>query len=248
MKSTGDPRLSMFYRPIEHTTNTFAGCPPSPDSSLSNQAGFTDSTFSTVQHKLFGPGFIEPEDGGVQTTGTSFIPILTYAEYCFLRADLAARGITGDVAQTWYTNGVTASINFYYQRCNAALIGIYTVTQDSINAQTGRYVIAPGIAYNAAIGTQQIACQAYLDFYRQPNEAWAWWKRTGFPNTTSVLAWAPVTYSGAVLPLPRRAALTAPLTTAPNYTNIEAAYNAMLAQPAFGTSLADDQGRVWWDQ
>ena len=246
MQSTGDPRLTMFYRPVTGTTSTYIGSPTSPDSctTSANQALYAAGAFSPIQHKLFAPGYIEPEDGGVATTGTSFIPLLTYAEYCFIRADLAARGITSDVAENWYNSGVTASIQFYDQRCTAALIGIYTpVTQTQIN----NYLAAPGIAYNPTIGVQQIDCQAYLDFFRQPSEAWAWWKRTGYPNTTSVVPWSTLTYSSQVLPLPRRASFTAPLTSAPNYTNTMAAYTAMEAQSGFG-ALADDQGRIWWDQ
>jgi hypothetical protein len=246
MQSTGDPRLTMFYRPVTGTTSTYIGSPTSPDSCLTsaNQALYTADAFSPIQHKLFAPGYIEPEDGGVATNGTSFIPLITYAEYCFIRADLGARGITTDAPATWYNSGVTASIQFYDQRCTAALIGIYTpVTQ----AQITSYLAAPGIAYNSTIGIQQIDCQAYLDFFRQPSEAWAWWKRTGYPNTTSVVPWSNLTSSSLVLTLPRRASFTAQLTSAPNYTNTMAAYTAMEAQPGFGT-LSDDQGRIWWDQ
>ncbi len=53
---------------------------------------------------------------GVAGTGDGFFPILTYAEYCFIRADLAARNITTDDAGDWYNKGITASIQFYNAR------------------------------------------------------------------------------------------------------------------------------------
>ncbi len=47
----------------------------------------------------------------------------------------------------------------------------------------------------------------FLNFYRQPSEAWAWWKRTGFPNTTSAVPWDDLKGNGNVLVMPRRALL-----------------------------------------
>ncbi|HCC30170.1 MAG TPA: SusD/RagB family nutrient-binding outer membrane lipoprotein, partial [Marinilabiliales bacterium] len=40
-------------------------------------------------------------------------PLLTYAEVCFSRAEAAFRGWTADNAQTWYENGVRASMSSY---------------------------------------------------------------------------------------------------------------------------------------
>jgi hypothetical protein len=106
----------------------------------------------------------------------------------------------------------------------------------------------PGVLFDPTKAVEQIVCQAYLDFYRQPSEAWAWWKRTGFPNTTSVLAWSPLTSNGTTLVLTRRASLQLAAPGDANYANQKAAYDAMATDPDFGTGPSDAFGRVWWDK
>ncbi|MBS1934342.1 MAG: SusD/RagB family nutrient-binding outer membrane lipoprotein, partial [Bacteroidetes bacterium] len=246
MQSKADPRLRIFYRP--NGQGLYVGSPTSPDTCKlpTYQALYlaNDTPFSYLQHRLFTPNYNE-NDGFGAGTGNGFFPVLTYAEYCFIRADLAARGITNDDASTWYTNGVTASINFYDQRAKDAGISNYVQVSST---EITNYLAAPGVAFDASKATEQIACQAYLDFFRQPSEAWAWWKRTGFPNTTSVLAWSQLTSNGTVNAVTRRAALTLLPTGDANYTNQKAAYDAMAADPGFGTGIGDAFGRIWWDQ
>ncbi|HTL07929.1 MAG TPA: SusD/RagB family nutrient-binding outer membrane lipoprotein [Chitinophagaceae bacterium] len=244
MKAKADPRLRLFYRP--NGKGIYIGSPTAPDTAKlpAYQALYagSDTAFSTLQQRLFTPNY---NDGTGAGTGDGFYPVLTYAEYCFIRAELGARAITNDAAATWYTKGVTASINFYDQRAGKAKVtGYNAVTPAEITA----YLAMPGITYDPAKGIEQIACQAYLDFYRQPSEAWAWWKRTGYPNTTSVLAWAPLYSNGTALTLTRRASLQLAAPGDANYTNQKAAYDAMATDPDFGSGPADAYGRVWWDK
>jgi hypothetical protein len=245
MNANSDPREPIFYRPNVH--GIYFGSPTSPDTCTDaywqNVYKNDADTFSAVQHRLFTPDFDEG-DGNGAGAGTGFYPLLTYAEYCFIRADLAARGVTTDNAQTWYTSGVTASIQFYDKEAQNAQIANYTpVTATQIT----NYLAAPGVVWNAAKAEELIACQAHIDFYRQPSEAWAWWKRTGFPNTTSVIAWSTLSSNGAFNTLNRRVSLTLLPTSDANYANQQAAYTQMETDPNFGTSPSDAQGRVWWD-
>jgi hypothetical protein len=244
MNQTGDPREKMFYRPALRT-GTFVGAPPSPDSVAPNAQLFlhSDSAFSQLQHRLFAPNYDEG-DGNGAGTGTAFFPLLTYAEYCFIRAELGNRGVTGDNAATWYNNGVTASITFYDQRAVAAGVSGYTKVAAS---DITTYLANPKVAYNPAKGLDQIVSQAYLDFFRQPSEAWAWWKRTGYPNTTSTIAWSPLSTAGAPISLPRRAPITVLLPTDRNYDNQQAAFKNMTSDGNWGTGPNDFSGRVWWD-
>ncbi len=242
-KAHADPRLRVFYR--VNKDSDYVGSYTSPDAAHSpaNAALYTVAdTLSAIQHRLFTPNFDEM-DGNGAGTGNGFFPFLTYAEYCFIRAELGARNITSDNAATWYTKGVIASITFYDQRATAAGISNYVaVTQTEIN----NYLASTGIVFDASKAVEQIACQANIDFYRQPSEAWAWWKRTGYPNSTSVLQWEVLTSNGSVLTLPRRAPLfNLPLTDA-NYANQQAAFSDMEKDPGFGQPN-DPSGRVWWD-
>jgi hypothetical protein len=244
MKAKADPRLRLFYRP--NGKGVYVGSPTAPDTAKlpAYQALYagSDTAFSTLQQRLFTPNY---NDGSGAGTGDGFYPVLTYAEYCFIRAELGARAITNDAAATWYTKGITASINFYDQRAGKAKVTGYNAVTP---AEIADYLAMPGITYDPAKGIEQIACQAYLDFYRQPSEAWAWWKRTGYPNTTSVLAWAPLYSNGTALTLTRRASLQLAAPGDANYTNQKAAYDAMATDPDFGSGPADAYGRVWWDK
>lgn len=245
MLAKSDPRLRIFYRP--NTAGQYVGSFPSPDASRlpANQPLYaTTGAISQLQHRLFTPAFAYEGRVG---TGQGFYPILTYAEYCFLRADLIARNIVtgGGTAKEWYDKGVTASIEYYSKRGQLAGIENFTpVTAGEIAA----YLAAPGVAFDAAKATEQIAVQAYLDFFRQPSEAWAWWRRTGFPNTTSVLPWANLTSNGSVLRIPRRASIAILPTTNLNFANQEQAITQMQSDPGFGNGPNDAFGRVWWDQ
>lgn len=244
MNATNDPREGIFYR--KNSSGVYLGSPTDPDTCADAywQAQYkaTDTPISPIQHRLFTPNYNE-NDGFGAGSGTGFYPALTYAEYCFIRAYLGAKAITSDDPGTWYNKGVTASIEFYSAQAKAAAISGFTpVTGDSIAAYLGR----PGVLFSTATAANQIACQAYLDFYRQPSEGWAWWKMTGYPNTTSVIAWEPLTSNSTVNVLNRRAALTILSSSDANYTNQQAAFAQMESNPLFGLP-ADAQGRVWWD-
>ncbi|MBT2564773.1 SusD/RagB family nutrient-binding outer membrane lipoprotein [Pedobacter sp. ISL-68] len=245
MVTKGDPRLSAFYRP--NAAGNYVGSFTSPDDAKlpANVPLYASiNNLSQLQHRLFTPNYNEA-DGLGAGTGKGFYPVLTYAEYCFLRADLAARGVTTDVAETWYKNGVYASVQFYSDRAvDAKVSNFNAVTTPAIDT----YYNTVGIKYDATKATDQIACQAYLDLYRQPLEAWAWWKRTGFPNTTSVLAWSELKGNGSILPLARRAGIDLLSTTNLNYANQQAAIAEMAKNPDFGAGPNDPFGRVWWDK
>lgn len=246
MLDNDDPRLRIFYRPNE-ADGDYVGGFPSPDESRlpANQPLYEeDGKLSEIQHRLFAPNYDEGNGAG---DGIAFFPYLTYAEYCFIRADLAARNIvtTGGTAQEWYEKGVRASIEYYNERAVAAEIEDYaTVTPAEIND----YMQMPDVAFNPAKALEQIACQAYLDLYRNPSEGWAWWKRTGYPNTTSVLEWSELTSNGTVMQLPRRASINVLPTTNLNFENQQAAIAEMQQNAGFGSGPNDVFGRVWWDQ
>lgn len=246
MNKYSDPRIGIFYRP--NVNGVYNGSPTNPDVCAlpANQTLYTtqNDIFSELQHRLFTPNYDEG-DGFGSGTGVGFYPVITYAEYCFILAELGARGINGNMtsAGTWYTKGVTASIQFYDAMAKAAQITGYT----SVAGQIANYLLQTDIAFDPTRAIEQIACQANIDFFRQPSEAWAWWKRTGYPNTSSVLAWSALTASGNPLTLPRRASLTSFSTADANYANQKAAYDAMAQDPGFLTP-DNAQGRVWWDQ
>jgi len=201
-------------------------------------------TLSLIQPRLFAAG----ENGG---TGMNAFPLITYPDVCFMRAELAARGVTSESAEAWYNKGVEASIRLYDDLANKAKIIDRTgaANYQAVTAtEISNYLAKTPVKYEAAKGLDQIISQAYLNFFKQPNEAWAIFKRTGMPNTTTVVALERIIASGTEQSIPRRAALSIPSITNLNYQNITDAYKAMQADPDFGQGPSDITGRVWWDK
>lgn len=268
MWETGDPRIGLFYQMNNYTqanidaavaarvlpagttqpARRYVGAPISPDKAGSPaysvwftgrrvNANLVMDTISYLQERMFQPSF----GGG---TGQAFFPVITYADQLFMRAELAARGITSENAETLYNEGIKASIQFFNTRGAAAAVVGYTPVTD---AQITAYTNHPTVKYNASKALEQIAIQAYLNFYKQPNEAWALWKRTGMPNKNTALANEDVMINGSVFAIARRAVVGNPSPSDLNKTNKQAAIDDMKKDSEFGDQLLP-YGRVWWDK
>lgn len=246
-----------------YDTRRFYGVPTSPDVSAApafanffnnitisvvNASGQTVNqtmdSLSLIQPRLFAAG----ENGG---KGVNAFPLITYADVCFMRAELAARSVTNESAMDWYNKGVTASIAFYDDMANKAQIVDRTGALSyvaSTATEVNNYMNKADVKFDATRALDQIIGQAYLHFFKQPTEAWALYKRTGMPNSTTVLKLEKIIASGTEQAIPRRASLTFPSVTNLNYQNIVAAYKQMQADPDFGQGPSDITGRVWWDK
>ncbi|RYY46657.1 MAG: SusD/RagB family nutrient-binding outer membrane lipoprotein [Chitinophagaceae bacterium] len=149
--------------------------------------------------------------------------LVTYAQALFARAEAAKLGwIAG-------TDGVA--------KTNYDLALEQSVRQWKANDTTGLGVFRsnPAIAYDPANAIKQIATQRWLHLFLHGYEAWAEWRRTGYP----VLVAAPGANGDKI---PRREGY--PLIEASNNT---ANYNAAVAALPYGG--ADDlNSRVWWDK
>jgi hypothetical protein len=275
MWNHNDPRIDAFFSPngysqdiidelitegdlpggTTESSRRYFGSLTSPDESklAANQKWYTPrtatvnggdvrvDTLSLIQRRLFQPAFDEGSGSG---TGLYYSPVITYAEFCFMRAELAARSITSEDAQTFYEAGVKASVEWYDQiASDGGLTNYSPLDPDEIND----YLAEPGVAFDPAKALDQIASQSFLNFFKQPAEGWALWKRTGLPNTTTVLALTDMTSSGVSLPIPRRAPLPLLSEISLNYENQKAAYDEMQQDAGFGAGPTDAFGRVWWD-
>jgi hypothetical protein len=246
MVANNDPRLRLYYS--RNLDGDYVGSYTVPDEAAANSAFYDrgDSAVSNIQQRLFDAS--SPDANGNVGDGTNFYPLITFADFCFMRAELAARGVTAEDPTALYTLGVTSSITFYDERAAAAKLFDYSQATAVTQTEITDYLATPGITYNPAIGLDQIASQAYIDDYKNPNEAWALYKRTGMPNSTTVLALPELLSDGSVIDVPRRAPLGLPVTTDANYDNRKAAYDLMAQDPGFGTDPNDAFGRVWWDK
>ncbi|MBS1602766.1 MAG: SusD/RagB family nutrient-binding outer membrane lipoprotein [Bacteroidetes bacterium] len=100
----------------------------------------------------------------------------------------------------------------------------------------GAYLAQPSVVYDPANALKQIAYQKWVHLYMNGYEAWAEWRRTGYPTLTP----AP---NNNNIPIPRRQGYPS---SEPNINSNN--YKAALqAQTGFG-GRDDLNGRIWWDK
>ncbi|WP_153799898.1 SusD/RagB family nutrient-binding outer membrane lipoprotein [Foetidibacter luteolus] len=268
MLKNSDPRVRLYYQPNNYSEenfeiakdsglypanavwnpNQYVGAPISPDDATgAYQSWFTVKrvsaslsldTLSFLNYRMWQPA----NNGG---DGVVTLPLITYADYCFMRAEIAARGLASGNAEEWYNKGIEASITFFDNAGSIAKLANYRqLSADEID----NYKNAADVKFNAAKAVEQIAIQQYINFYKQPNEAWALFKRTGIPNKNTALANVDLIIDASVRQIPRRAALSIPAATDLNAANKQAALDAMAQDADFGSGPTDLFGRVWWDK
>ncbi|NCI47269.1 SusD/RagB family nutrient-binding outer membrane lipoprotein [Sediminibacterium soli] len=163
---------------------------------------------SGIAYILKGPG----------TAATDPVNLLTAAVVTFARAEAAERGWTPEVAAALYVQGITLSFAQYG----------YTATQ------AANYVAQTNILYGTG-NLEKIGTQRWLATYPDGTQAWAEWRRTGFP----VLTPAPyATNPGKQIP--RRYI----------YGTDEYSLNGTNAKAAAARMSSGDvqDSKVWWDK
>jgi hypothetical protein len=166
-----------------------------------------------------------PNTTGVSLIGPAIyaqnanIYLLTYAQVLFAKAEAAKRGwiAGGDVdAKTNYDLAIDQSVRQW----------------TGSNTGVATYMTQTGIPYNPATALAQIGMQRYVHLFMHGYEAWAEWRRTGFPGNL-------VTPGGRAVPL-RNA--YPPNEVFNNSVNYQAAVQAQ-----FG-GVDGLYGKVWWDK
>ncbi|WP_119079837.1 SusD/RagB family nutrient-binding outer membrane lipoprotein [Chitinophaga alhagiae] len=191
--------------------------------------------------------FFAPRYGIYSTSDGRMLDYMaTWAETCFYIAELIQKGHgagfdTKGNAEYWYNRGITASL----QTMNKIAVAALSTTGFTGNgeAEIQAYRNHPNVKLNGVNNLERIYVQEYLNFYRQPNEAFVFVRRTGYPKNNSTYyprnAWNE--------PIPRRYPLEEP----PLGTNNENWQNAQQEQgftpgdrgvPALSTQ------RLWFDK
>ncbi|WP_183560398.1 SusD/RagB family nutrient-binding outer membrane lipoprotein [Mucilaginibacter sp. SP1R1] len=181
---------------------------------------------------------------------------LTYAETCFMMAEIAQKGGTGlgKSATEWYNAGIQASFDQY--TTVAAAIGVPRPDTVAVGDYMNRY------PYNGTL--ERIYSQEWVHFMAQPEDAWAMWKRTGYPLFKNFSPGQPTTpgnigdgsgnayletlNNGAQnMIVPRRTALnkSGNLNDANYYQAIQ---DMITKDAAYGPNANYTIGRIWWDK
>lgn len=160
----------------------------------------------TEDYSLLGPA-IYAQDAPVY--------LVTAAELYFARAEAAERGWTAESAAAMYTTAVETSMEQW------------TGSSDPATA----FLAQPEIAFDAANALEQIATQRYVHLFMHGYQAWAEWRRTGYPDNL-------VEPNGNAVPLRL------------SYTSDEALNNTDNYKSAVQRQFGGENsiyGRLWWD-
>jgi hypothetical protein len=155
LKAYDDPRLSVFAD-LPDSLDTYVGVPNGLTDDASNEFNGGRAYQSSLNTTKY---FEEPN----AAEGL----IMTYAEVLFLKAEAAARGWTGDDAQSLYERGVRASMEQYGQ------------------SMPDGYLDQPGVGYptgDPQEAIDRINKQKWIALFYTGLEGWFNWRRTGVPD------------------------------------------------------------------
>lgn len=163
------------------------------------------------------------------------LPVMNYAEVCFLKAEAALRSWAGaGDARDNYEGGIRAS---FADMRTLAPAGSYTTEADDTYITTGQVAWNEADDFEAKL--QKIITQKWLAIYPNADEAWAECRRTGYPQLT------PVVLSLEPSINPANGELIKKL----RYVDSELVNNQANAEdPALNSGQGDGLNvRVWWD-
>ena len=206
LKTKTDPRLSIYFKP-SNAGGFWRGRPVNLGSAqLARYDGAFEDSSSSI--------------GDYFRSSQFTFNILTAAEVSFLRAEAALFGITSENAQTLFSDGISKAME------------MVTVAPNDITSflSTGEATLT-GIEEDKL---KQIIEQKFISLWYQSDEAWAEYRRTGYP-----LIWIGSGSSATNGAIPRR--LT--------YAGDEYLKNEAKVTEAAGRLTGGDKltSRLWWD-
>lgn len=179
--------------------------------------------------------------------GGNWAPIMTHADFCLLAAEFVLEENVSShlTAQEWYEAGIKSSLSQWDNLGKFSDVFDYEepMTEDQISTFMGK----PDIKWDASKALEQIHAQMYIDHYKNVDEAYALWKRTGYPNTSSnIIKWEQPFINGVSKVPPRRVKFTYPNEGVHNYENLKKRLDDMQSDSQFG-DIQNEYGRLWWD-
>ena len=158
--------------------------------------------------------------------------LVTHAGNLLLLADAVKRGLYTGYAEKFYRDGVTAAMKqfSYYEKASAM------ITDDAITA----YLNANPLDADTEKALEQINTEYYIHTFCNEYEAFANWRRTGYPKLTPSQNAASYPNNVTNGEIPRRFIYPASEITA-NPVN----YNDAVKRLSDGDKMTS---RVWWDK
>ena len=238
-----DPLITFQGGPADFTTNpAHAAYLKNPFTVGNTNSGNSVSNYfliSAVNRKFFSPRYSGQTDGLYKEVSVSAAEsALTIAE--FIQKGYAGSVDTRGMAADWYNKGVAASISTMNDIAEVA--GSTTAFSENGEAAINEYLQDENVKLNGTNDLERIYIQEHLNFFRNPNEAFVFARRTGYPKKTSTYyAREPMNET-----IPRRF-----WTLDPGETN-RANWEAAMQEQGFTPNAQDlptlSTQRVWYDK
>ena len=228
LKNNNDPRLpyiATLWQGNADVNQLPTSSAPAAQQGLPN--GYDATTIKTLIPAWNDNSIATYSEANLNYVASNSAPTVfqSYAEVEFLLAEAALRGWSNGSVATHYNNGVTAAMSMF------SLYGA-TISPASISA----YLTAhPLVATSTETQMNSIHTQYWAVNFLNSYEAYANWRRTGYPVLT------PTNYAGNATGgvIPRRL----------RYPASEASKNAVNYQAAIAVQGVDDfLTRMWWDK
>lgn len=160
MGSKNDPRRATYFTDFPLGSGNYVGV------SATAQPTAPNNNYSRV-HTFLRGAVTTPAVGTNSAVYSGAAPqrMLSYAEYCFIRAEAALRGVPGS-AQQFFTDGITASMT--EAGVSSANITTYLTANGTLTGTTANQL-------------KQIIEEKYVALFGVSIEPWSDWRRTGFP-------------------------------------------------------------------
>lgn len=181
-----DPKITFQGGPADFTTNpAHAAYLKNPFTVGNSNSGNSVSNYfliSPVNRKFFSPRYSGNTSGLYKEVSVSA------AESLFTIAEFIQKGYAGGIntrgtASDWYNKGVAASI--ITMNDIAKVAGSTTAFTGNGDAEINTYLNDANVKLNGTNDLERIYIQEHLNFYRNPNEAFVFCRRTGYPKKTS---------------------------------------------------------------
>ena len=163
------------------------------------------------------------------------------------------QAVAGKDATAWMKEGIKASMEQYKSWAITCKVSAEEPATDTYNPLTAEKIAAYLAQPEFQEATlEKIISQQWINLFRQPQEMWATWKRTGLPAfkatpepENGVAFLEEIRDSEETLIIPRRNGLGTPNTL--NIENYNTVVKQLISDQYYGTATDRTEGRIWWD-
>ena len=176
LKSNDDPRgkfiMATYNDPAAVANDS------DPDTDLANQfgvpVGVDDEQLSSNPYRGLRGGGLNYSQPNIYSIASPAAPDfwVTYSQTSLLLAEAAYRGWVSGSAQTYYEDGIRADMQVY---------ALYPETTPISEMEIAAYIGGTGVAFNASNALELINTQYWVVNIRNGTEAFANFRRSGFP-------------------------------------------------------------------